>query len=102
LYSAVIWIPTRQLKDFSTFITSNASGRSLSARCSAAANSIWQCLDAFSRNTLPLEGTFIGPIYFTVLLTDFNLFVSAFSAYIFMVLFCYRLLAVSEHSEKEM
>jgi hypothetical protein len=53
-----IRVPTRQMRDFSTFSVSSALRRSPSARCASAANDICRLLDIFSKDTVSFEDTF--------------------------------------------
>jgi hypothetical protein len=45
-------VPTKQIRDFSTFKVSNASRLSPSTRCVTTANSICRSLDIFSKHTI--------------------------------------------------
>jgi hypothetical protein len=53
-----IRVPTRQIREFSTFSKSSALRHSPSARCIIAANDISRFLDIFGKNILSFEDTF--------------------------------------------
>jgi hypothetical protein len=48
-------VPTKQIRDFSTFKVSNVSRLSPSTRCVTAANSICRSLDTFSKHTISID-----------------------------------------------
>jgi hypothetical protein len=52
-----IRVPTRKIRDFSTFSVSNALRHSPSVRCTSAANDICRLLD-IGKDTVSFEGTF--------------------------------------------
>jgi hypothetical protein len=53
-----IRVPTKQIKEFSTFSVSGALRHSPSARCVIAANDICRFLDIFGKNIGSFEDTF--------------------------------------------
>jgi hypothetical protein len=53
-----IRVPTRQIRDFSTFSVSSALRHSPSAMCATAANDICRLLDIFLKDTVSFEDTF--------------------------------------------
>jgi hypothetical protein len=53
-----IRVPTRQIREFSTFSVSSALRNSPSARCVIAANEICRFLDIFGKNIVSFEDTF--------------------------------------------
>jgi hypothetical protein len=53
-----ICVPTRQIREFSTFSMSSALTHSPSARCISAANDICRFLDIFGINVVSFEDTF--------------------------------------------
>jgi hypothetical protein len=53
-----IRVPTRQIRDFSTFSVSSALRSSPSPRCVIAANEICRFLDIFGKNIVSFEDTF--------------------------------------------
>jgi hypothetical protein len=53
-----IHVPTRQIREFSTFSVSSELRNSLSARCVIAANEICRFLDFFGKNIISFEDTF--------------------------------------------
>jgi hypothetical protein len=53
-----IRVPTRQIRDFSTFIVSSALRHSPSIRCASAANDICRLLDIFGKATVSCEDNF--------------------------------------------
>jgi hypothetical protein len=54
-----IRVPTRQIREFSTFSVRSARSHSPSARCVIAANYTFRVLEIFSRNYVSLEETFL-------------------------------------------
>jgi hypothetical protein len=53
-----IRVPTRQIRDFSTFSVSSALRHSPSVRCASAANDICSLLDIFGKDTVSFKDTF--------------------------------------------
>jgi hypothetical protein len=53
-----ICVPTRQIREFSTFSVNSALRHSPSARCVIAVNYICRFLDIFSKNIFSFEDTF--------------------------------------------
>jgi hypothetical protein len=53
-----IRVPTRQIREFSTFSVSIALRNTPSARCVIATNEICKFLDIFGKNIVSLEDTF--------------------------------------------
>jgi hypothetical protein len=53
-----ICVPTRQIRDFSTFSVSSALRHSPSVRCDSAANDICRLLYIFGKDTVSFEDTF--------------------------------------------
>jgi hypothetical protein len=51
-------VPTKQIRDFSTFNVSNVSRLNPSTRCVTAANNICKSLDVFNKHNISLEGAF--------------------------------------------
>jgi hypothetical protein len=51
-------VPTKQIRDFSTFKVINVSRLNLSTRRVTVANSICRSLDVFSKHTNSIEDTF--------------------------------------------
>jgi hypothetical protein len=56
--TVVIRVPTRQIRDFSTFSVSSAMRHSPSVRCASAANDIYRLLDIFGKDTVSFEDIF--------------------------------------------
>jgi hypothetical protein len=54
----IICVPTKQIRDFSTFKASNVSRLTPSTRCVTAANKICRSLDVFSKHAISIEDTF--------------------------------------------
>jgi hypothetical protein len=53
-----IRVPTRQIRDFSTFSASSALRLSPKVRCASAANDICRLLDIFGKDIVSFEDTF--------------------------------------------
>jgi hypothetical protein len=53
-----IRVPTRQIRDFSTFNVRSALRHSPSVRCTSAANDICRFLDIFGKDIVSFEDTF--------------------------------------------
>jgi hypothetical protein len=51
-------VPTKQIRDFSTFRASNVSRLGPSTRYVTAANSFCRSLDVFRKHTISIEDTF--------------------------------------------
>jgi hypothetical protein len=56
--TAGLRVPTKQIKDFSTFKASNVSRLSPSTRRVTGANNICRALDVFSKYNISIENTF--------------------------------------------
>jgi hypothetical protein len=54
----VIRVPTRQIREFSTFSVSSALKHSPSARCVIAAKDVCRYLDIFHKNNIYFKDTF--------------------------------------------
>jgi hypothetical protein len=57
-YTVGIRVPTRQIRDFSTFSVSSALRHSPSVTCASAANDICRLLDIFDKDTVSFEDNF--------------------------------------------
>jgi hypothetical protein len=54
----VLRVPTKKIRDFSTYKYSNISWLSLSAKCVTAARIIWRSLDIFNKHIVFLQDAF--------------------------------------------
>jgi hypothetical protein len=119
MHTVGLCVPTKQIRDFSTFNVSNISRLSHSTRCITAAN-ICKALDVFSKHNITLEDTFsfhiptelhhcgVTYILFYCLGLNFSSCSSSFSSSLSLafactlsVLACYRPLAVGKYLNNE-
>jgi hypothetical protein len=59
-------VPSKLIRDFSVFNVSKALRSSPSARCSTAANEVYQFMSIFSTKTISLDDLFCYEIYLTI------------------------------------